>query len=207
MNDLQSIRDYIKKLKIDDHKIPWLIESINKYINVDFHNMSPSSYYSVTDRNETKIETVKSMIQLASLINIEGMKVVNIDAPYFHYKFPIEEKINQSFENDFLLNVPDYSNYCKTFTIETYSTSCCYDPYQHIKKIDHGSIIEIHNNKIYKDILIKEMAQILNKKLLNASIFFIMQLGHIIEIQNPNSMNRPFGGHNVKFETRVCFHY
>jgi len=184
----------------------WLAKVVDKYINVDSHDIDHTTYYSTVDRETIKLDTIKGIIQLASLINTDGIKIELVDVPCFHriVSLPID---NEFFVDNDPLGFPNHSNHSnhskhKTFAVETYSTRCSVSQFGYSQKFDHGSIIEVHNNKLYNDILVKEMAQILNKKLLNASIFFIMEFCKIVEIYDQMAMNK-----SSMLNTRVCFNY
>ena len=198
---INYIKSSIDNSDLSDHKKPWLIESIKQFLNSDITHMT-------ADQNN-KIETVGCMIKLANLLNTEGVKVVNVFQPCFHYKIGDsyihnENRVPTLYNSNDLYRDSDYSEH-KTFAVETYRTSCRTSQHSYPVKFEYGTITEIHNSnsKLYKDIMIKGMALSINKKLLNANIFFIMQLGKIFETVDPflNYLNQ------YNLETRVCFHY
>ena len=184
----EEIELFLKYYKIDDDKKSWLVQNIKWYLNNDYSILQPTGYHPV-DQRKMKLENIKSMVYLASLLNTNSVKIVNVETPCFIYS---KNNVNLGPES-------------KTYSIETYKTSCHYNIHQYLKRVEHGPIVEVYNictKDTLTDILVKEMAQIINKKLFNAKLFFIMQLGLLRE-----NILIDYNHELIEFETRVHFDY
>lgn len=203
---MNNLKPLYEKYNLDYNNYQWLTKIVNDllyttdYSQNGFH--SPTSMMPINDINSFKKQNIKMIFELASSIQINDVEIINIDNPHAYYM----ELVNYDDNNDIFDpgQIGNINSVYKTYNTDTFTVKSSTNNLG-TRTVKHDfSITETHkhiDNFQLNRILIQEMSNILNKKLLNAKKMFIYKFGELF-VTNSLSFQDEY-----IFSCRVAFDY